>query len=119
MQELEELDRHPDKQELLREVAIQLEKDLNRSGIKTNWREDELADSRMLVENLHIILQELYATDRQKLSAIMYTVDLSEKQISRQINRPNAGEMPDELAVLILKRVLQKVVLRRYYKRLG
>jgi len=119
MDELQELDKHPDKAELLKEVALQLEKDLNRSGIKTNWREDELADSRIIIENLHNILHELYDTDRAKLSAIMYTVDLSEKQISSHLNRRNAGEMPEELAVLILKRTLQKVVLRRYYKKLG
>lgn len=119
MEALQELDKYPDKPELLREISLQLEKDLNRSGIKTGWREDELTDSHALVENLRDILHNLYDTDRAKLSAIMYTVDLSEQQINRHINRPNAGEMPDELTSLILKRVLQKVVLRRFYKKLG
>lgn len=116
---LQELNKHADKAELLKDVALQLEKDLNRSGIKTDWTEDEVSDSRRIIENLREILHTLYETDRAKLSAIMYSVDLSEREISRQLNRPNAMEMPEELAILILKRVLQKVVLRKYYKRLG
>lgn len=116
---LQELNKHADKAELLRDVAIQIEKDLNRAGIKTGWVEEEIADSRLIIDNLRDILHTLYETDRGKLSAIMYSVDLSEREISRQLNRPNAREMPEELAILILKRVLQKVVLRKYYKRLG
>lgn len=116
---LQELNKHANKAELLKEVAIQLEKDLNRSGIKTDWTEEEHVNPQIVIENLRDILHELYQTDRTKLSAIMYTVDLSKSQISKSINRPNALDMPEELAILILKRVLQKVVLRNYYKKLG
>lgn len=116
---LQELNKHADKAQLLKDVAIQIEKDLNRAGIKTGWTDEEITDSRMVIENLREILHNLYETDRGKLSAIMYSVDLSEREISRQLNRPNAREMPEELAILILKRVLQKVVLRKYYKKLG
>lgn len=116
---LAELNKHSNKAQLLNDVALQLEKDLNRSGIQTGWTADELADPVRVIENLRDILHTLYETDRGKLSTIMYSVDLSEREISRQLNRPNAREMPEELAVLILKRVLQKVVLRSYYGKLG
>lgn len=113
--ELEELDKHPNRIEIFLEVAHQIERDFNRSGIPLVWTIEELHNIQLLINKLKNVVEELYNSDRAKLSALIYTVDISQYTINKHTNRPNAMDMPAELAKLILQRCLQKVILRKYY----
>jgi hypothetical protein len=47
---------------------------------------------------------------------LLYRVDISEAQLKRYLTESPAEDTLVTIAELIIKRVLQKVVIRKYYK---
>ncbi|MBS1975979.1 MAG: hypothetical protein JST46_01325 [Bacteroidetes bacterium] len=50
------------------------------------------------------------------LAQLLYRIDISEAQMAEYIVHSNRDDHFDAVAELIIKRVLQKVVVRQYYK---
>jgi len=69
-------------------------------------------------EQLHAhllpVIEDLMQANRQKLQQTIYQVDLPEKLFVKTLTGPKPAE---ELTDVILKRLLQKVVIRRLYSR--
>ncbi len=66
------------------------------------------------------IVFELQRNEKKTDSGLMpllYRIDISEAQLQRYLNkRPNENHL-EVIAELIIKRVLQKVVIKQYYKK--
>ena len=99
--------------ELLSEVLAQLEKDLGDSH-------QELVSLRnsnveQVVETIADFLWELYSRSQQNLFNLFYRIDLPEDKV-QELLRSDGFEW-NALAELILKRELQKVILRRRFSK--
>lgn len=96
---------------LLSEVIAQLEKDLGES--QSDLESLQYSDIEDLIEAIADILWELYSRSQQSLFNLLYRIDLPESKVQETVN--SEGFDWNALAKLILKRELQKVVMRRHY----
>ncbi len=97
---------------LYRELILQLKKDLQSCGINLKIllsRHYSFDDLSLL---LHDCFMEIGAT---AMFNLVYRVDISETQLAKGMNSP--GIDPLKVAEMIIKRELQKVVLRNMYSR--
>ena len=96
---------------LLSEVIAQLEKDLSESNPDLISLNFENVDQ--LIEAVADLLWELHSRSQQSLFNLLYRIDLPENKVEETVN--SEGFDWSLLAELILKRELQKVVIRRHY----
>jgi hypothetical protein len=104
------------KKEILKETLSGLNKDFVQIG------EGEPVDSSRdytfeeLLQALIPVIDELYCHRQQKLKNLINRVDLSESVYLAAISGKEGREMIEELTSTIIKRELQKAVLRRLYR---
>lgn len=103
-------------QELFDAFKIQLAKDFSQSNFSTDF----VARLQPDYETIHkIIVEELQRSEGLTDSNIMpllYRIDISEAQLKRYLNENKNESYFNVMAELIIKRVLQKVVIKHYYK---
>jgi hypothetical protein len=95
----------------------QLAKDFEQSNFPSDFIKDLEPDYASIHEK---ILQELQRSEKRADSTIMsllYRVDISEAQLKKYLNEHLHENHLITIAELIIKRVLQKVVIKQYYKR--
>ncbi|MFT5278492.1 MAG: hypothetical protein ACI9P8_000117 [Bacteroidia bacterium] len=99
--------------ELLSEVITQLEKDLGESH--PDLVSLEYSNVEDLIETVADLLWELHSRSQENLFNLLYRIDLPETKVQETIN----SEVFEwhGLAELILKRELQKVVLRKHFSK--
>lgn len=92
---------------------VQLVKDFEGAGINTDF----LADLPRLFNEIKVLLSgkiNMLSRDASALSALLYRVDISEKQLRDYGNR-NDEPFHDTISELIIKRVLQKVIIKKKF----
>jgi hypothetical protein len=90
----------------------QLKKDFESAGIAASFA-DKLPQDLDLLKNL--IAEVIPFSNQHSLSALLYRVDISEQQL-RNYGKKNVDMTFNEIVTeLIIKRVLQKVILKRTY----
>jgi hypothetical protein len=101
---------------LLQQVADQLIKDFGMFGLDIHFSgKPELAYSELFGQvNAH--LETLARSNKQKFLSILYRIDLSEQQVGKALAENPADPFSAAVTDLILKRELQKVVLRNQTK---
>lgn len=99
---------------LLLEVIAQLEKDLGESY--PDLASIEYVEVDQLITQLADILYDIHARSSSRFHNLLYRIDVPENQVQNNIT--SSGFDWPELARLILKRELQKVVLKRYFGKL-
>lgn len=98
------------KKELLRALILQLRKDFNSAGIPIKL----LLTRKYSFEELCEAVNEAFTNQSATtIFNLLYRVDISETQLRRGM--PTPGIDPHLMAGLIIKRELQKVVLRSLY----
>ena len=95
---------------LYRELILQLKKDLQSCGIPLKILLSRRYSFDELALLLHDCFMEIGAT---AMFNLVYRVDISETQLAKGMNSP--GIDPLKVAEMIIKRELQKVVLRKMY----
>lgn len=95
---------------LLRELILQLNKDFRSAGIPLKLL---LGKGYSFEELCHDITQAFESLPMQTIFNLLYRVDVSEDQLKRGM--PTNGVDSDLLVQLIVKRELQKVVIRKIY----
>ena len=111
MDHLPELTKVIQDQKLLSEVLSQIEKDLGESH--ANLTQLEYTDITDLIETLADILWEIHSRSKQGIFNLLYRIDLPESKVQETVS--SEGFDWNLLAQLILKRELQKVILRRHF----
>lgn len=107
----EELSFYADNSQLLSETLQQLRKDLGE-----NWPEDHEPEGMALSGLIDLVADVLYEVNRksqQNLFNLFYRIDLPETKVQEMLT--SDGFYWSGLAELILKRELQKVVLRKHF----
>ena len=101
---------------LFEAFRLQLAKDFDRSGLPTEFTQHLTPAFHGLVAQ---IAKELRQCDKQSgthLSRLLYNVDISEAQLKRYLQESDEPDHWLVMAQLMVKRLLQKVVIRQYYK---
>jgi hypothetical protein len=100
---------------LLYEVVVQIKKDFDAFGFDVKFTGNQETAWKELSTQLIPIVESLLSTNYQRLYNLLYKIDVSELQLASyskaNIDKPLAEVISD----LILKRELQKVVLRKIY----
>lgn len=98
---------------LLSEVIAQLEKDLNESH--SDLVQLKYTSVDQLIETVADLLWELHSRSQQNLFNLLYRIDLPESKVQETLS--SDGFEWNALAELVLKRELQKVILRRHFSK--
>jgi hypothetical protein len=92
----------------------QLKKDFETSGIDAGFATNLLPDWLTLREVISRALKPL-SNDGNLFTSLLYRIDISEVEIKNYQNQHNALPFEDLMAELIIKRILQKVVLKKKF----
>lgn len=97
--------------ELIRQTAEQIRKDFSFFGLPVVFSGNPDTAYRELSEQILPHVRKLAETDYQKFLSLMYRVDIAERRLAA----PAGLEKYQHLTNLIIRRCLQKVVLRKLF----
>ncbi len=103
-------------EQLIRETAEQVIKDFSFFDVQITFEGTHSTPYDELFVQIEPLVNELYENDYNRLYAILYRIDVSEKEMGKALMA--AGDAPfSEVATdIILQRELKKVILRNYFK---
>jgi hypothetical protein len=103
--------------EFIKDTANQIIKDFDMFGMEIKFSGNQYNAYEELFEQIEPYIGHLISSNQQKFMGIIYRIDLSDEQIKKAVNE-NASESFSEIITdLIIKRELQKVVIRRHYSK--
>lgn len=94
----------------------QLIKDFEKSNFSTDFVDALESDYRSIHQKIAHELQLHESKSDFNLMHLLYRIDISETQLRKYLNDKKDDSYYDVIAELIIKRVLQKVVVKQYYK---
>jgi hypothetical protein len=97
---------------ILKEVVEQTNKDFNEQSLQKVAEGSVLSDVKSSLK-LYLLDMNKRSEDLQQL---LYRIDVPEKEVEKVIAIRDLDTLCGELAELILKRELQKVLIRRHFK---
>jgi hypothetical protein len=104
------------KLDLIKDTASQIIKDFEMFGMEVKFSGSAYNAYEELFDQVHPHIKKLIDTNQSKFMGILYRIDLSDEQIKKAVNE-NASEPFSEIVTdLIIKRELQKIVIRNHYK---
>ena len=104
------------REEIIRQVAAQIEKDFSQFGLEVNFSGDVNKAYEELFSQLCNHVAELLDRDYHRLVLLLYQIDLSEKEVARTEARFPHIQRFEILSELIIHRELKKVLIRNYFK---
>jgi hypothetical protein len=104
---------------LLMKTLAQIKKDFDFIGIEIQFGEEKNISFNGLAEKLQPEISELMQKNYQGFMNLLYRIDLNETRLKREISENKAQQVDRIIAELIIKRELQKVVIRSYYDNAG
>jgi hypothetical protein len=103
--------------ELLKKFREQLTKDFEMSNALQYLKTFDSDSYENIHENIRQALDVLNQKAHSGYQQLLYRVDLSEKQVNTAINAEPARNMLDVMADLVIKRILQKVILKAIHSK--
>lgn len=102
--------------DLFTAFKTQLKKDFENCGLQCDFADALVADYEMIFS---IVSKEINTILKSggKLNELLYRIDINEAQIKKLSKERSNSDLNDVLAELIIKRELQKVVIKEYYKK--
>lgn len=97
----------------------QLKKDFESAGWETNFLDNLSVHLESIKKTICQQLMIMVKCDGAKLSALLYRVDISEQQIKKYSGANPKLNFEDLLTELIIKRILQKVIIKESYGKHG
>jgi hypothetical protein len=101
------------------ETIQQIQRDFQRNGLEINLPETPPPTFEQLCERLAELVDWLLQRDHSRFMQLLYRIDLNEQQIRQALDLNQEQSIAERLAVLIVRREAQKVLLRRYFSRGG
>lgn len=116
MQNLPDIKAHLHSSDLFAAFKLQLSKDFQQSNFSAAFVEQLEPDYNTIINKIAFELQRNESRADSSLMQLLYRVDISEAQLKRYLNKRENENYFAVLAEVIVKRVLQKVVIKQYYK---
>lgn len=113
---LNELTPYYNRTDLLGKVVVQLQKEFNWFNFEINFVGKEKTPYQELFQEVLPIIDKLLNENYPKLLAILYRIDIEEDFLNRKLKENQLADTDEVITDLILKRVLQKVIIREMYR---
>lgn len=111
-----DLSKYINRLDLIKDTAAQIIKDFDMFGMEVKFSGNAYNAYEELFEQIEPHIDRLIHSNQSKFMGILYRIDLSDEQIKKAV-RDNASESFSSIATdLIIKRELQKVVIRNHFK---
>lgn len=104
--------------DLIKDTANQIIKDFDMFGLEIKFSGNAFNAYEELFEQIEPHIDQLITSNQQKFMSILYRIDLSDEQIKKAVNENSSEPFSAIVSDLIIKRELQKVVIRNHYKTL-
>ncbi|MCU0368028.1 MAG: hypothetical protein MUF39_04275 [Cyclobacteriaceae bacterium] len=116
MENLPEITNQLSSKGLFDAFKIQLSKDFEQSNFPADFVNSLEPDYQSIHQKIAVELQHNEKKTDFNLMQLLYRIDISEAQLKRYLSENIHETYFNVIAELIIKRVLQKVVIKRYYK---
>jgi len=101
--------------EIFNLFKIQLKRDFENCSVEADFV-DKLPPAFEVIRNeIKMALKNMEASGTTSLNALLYRIDISEQQITNYLRNNAQLGVNDAVAELIIKRVLQKVILKKKF----
>lgn len=94
---------------------LQLKKDFEGSGLEAGFTDGLPSEYGQLRDIILRQIERLLAAGSSYLPGLLYRIDISEGQLSAHGNRNPGMNLAEVIAELIIKRTLQKVILKKRF----
>ena len=111
-----DLSKYINRLDLIKDTANQIIKDFDIFGLEVKFSGNAYNAYEELFEQIEPHISQLISSNHQKFLGILYRIDLNEEQIKRAVNENSSEPFSAIVTDLIIKRELQKVVIRDHYK---
>jgi len=112
---LSELAPYYNRVDLLEKVVEQIKKDFNWFSYEITFVGNAESPYQELYSQILPLIEELLNDDYPKLMAMLYRIDIDEEFLNRQLKATAHADTDEVITDLILKRELQKVIIRDMY----
>lgn len=104
------------KLDIIQDTANQIIKDFDMFGLEIKFSGNAYNAYEELFEQIEPHIKNLIDTNQSKFMGILYRIDLNDEQIKKAVNENHSESFSEIITDLIIKRELQKVVIRKHYK---
>ncbi len=113
---LNELQAYYNRTDLLEKVVAQIQKDFDWFNFKIVFSEDEeQTPYQKLYQEILPLIEEMLNDDYPKLMSVLYRIDIGEDFLNKKLKETPNADTDEVITDLILKRELQKVIIREIY----
>ncbi len=105
-----------DKAEYLNATAEQIRKDFDLHGMEIKFSGNSENAYNELLYQIVPHIARLIESNYKKLLDLLYRIDVNERKVSGIVSDGSAESLAEAIADLIIKRELQKIVVRKHYK---
>lgn len=109
------LEKYYQKREIILETAEQIQKDFDHFGIAIEFSNSSSFAYNELYGEIYPVIAEMLDRHFERLMNILYRIDLSEKKVRLQFEKSLEEDFAAYLTNNIIKRELQKVLIRRHF----
>ena len=113
---LTDLSQYINRLDLIKDTADQIIKDFDMFGMEIKFSGNAFNAYEELFDQIEPHIKKLIDSNRQKFLGILYRIDLSDEQIKKAVRENSTEPFSMIVTDLIIKRELQKVVIRNHYK---
>lgn len=103
--------------DLIKDTANQVIKDFDMFGLEVKFSGNAYNAYEELFDQIQPHIDKLINSNQQKFLGILYRIDISEEQIKKALNDNLSEPFSCIITDLVIKRELQKVVIRKQYKK--
>ncbi|MBL7895998.1 MAG: hypothetical protein JNK50_11955 [Bacteroidia bacterium] len=104
------------KPDLFEKFKQQLQKDFESCGVNGEFSASLTANYDSIHERLVKELSQISKTASSKINELLYRIDISEQQLKKLSTLKPEEDLVSIMAELIIKRILQKIVYKEFYK---
>jgi hypothetical protein len=112
-----DLSKYINRLDLIKDTANQIIKDFDMFGMEVKFSGNAYNAYEELFDQIEPHINQLIHSNQQKFMGILYRIDLSDVQIKKAVQENSSEPFSEIVTDLIIKRELQKVVIRNHYKK--
>ncbi|MBK6523683.1 MAG: hypothetical protein IPG08_15990 [Sphingobacteriaceae bacterium] len=105
--------------ELFEAFKQQLKKDLSECGCESDFIDVLTSEFELIKQSLITVLKAREKKAGFNIQQLLYRVDINEKQLSERLQKNKEEDYLSVVSELIIKRILQKVVLKKHFSNNG
>ena len=104
------------KDDLIQKTAAQIIKDFAEFGLEVTFSGNTEQFYPELIQQVHQLVEELLANDYNRFLAMLYRIDISNKEMAEYQQMMPQSNKTEVVTTLVIHRELKKVMTREYFK---